>query len=274
MKLFKILAWSLALVACAIGAATNAAEPEKAPEAAKPAEPAKEIAKEEVQIVEIKDTLKLEPRYVYVSERPAPVEAPRVKRVYFMGQMGYVIPGRPDTLRYFNGNGDLNMTNVNLESRPFVGFGIGLNSDSILRAEIQYFELQKSMRMIGADTVNNGLNIGSLGISGGSMNLFLDFADRRGRDDLFVPYIMGGIGASRLDYNKGFSISGANYSGTTLDKRTYILGAGVSIGFNTYVSLDIGYRQYRFGYTESGDIANELRSLSLEMAVIGLKLQI
>ena len=203
---------------------------------------------------------------------------PRLKRIYFAGNVGYFHTKKD--MKLYDANGCMGILSADFVCKDFgvshpidldykddsfwTG-AVGINTSGPFRFELSYFQLGKDLEMTGVNTLgfNNRKYLSNLDLKGGSANLYFDFAAHR-RDPyfLFVPYIMGGIGISNIhldDITFIGSDTTTQYAvlGSKKKNETKILGAGFTIGLNNYIAFDIGYRFYDFGKIKSSPILQE-----------------
>jgi opacity protein-like surface antigen len=185
---------------------------------------------------------------------------------------------------------------IGLPDRLFVTAGVGFNTSTTFRFDAEWFKVIRGMdakdswtAYLNATSMLETLEYTSkLEIEGATVNMYLDLvSDRSSPEWLVVPYLMGGIGRStvkigdiKIERTDGttFEIAGRNQKATT-----FVLGAGFSIGINSYVAFDVGYRFYDFGkvnpakqiktgsITYPTDVETELKA---HVATLGLRLQI
>ena len=200
---------------------------------------------------------------------------PRLKRLYFAGNIGYFYTR--NNMEFTDVNNCLGLLSADFVckdtgiARPisldykdeYIWSGaLGLNTTGPFRFELSYFKLGKDLAITGTNTVDIDTRnyYSNLDLRGGSANLYFDFAAHR-RDPyfLFVPYIMGGWGISEI------SLSDLTFTGSDnatqymifrnkQRNKTGILGAGFTIGLNNYVAFDIGYRYYDFGRVKTSPV--------------------
>ncbi|MBR1544342.1 MAG: outer membrane beta-barrel protein [Alphaproteobacteria bacterium] len=229
-------------------------------------------------------------------------DIPKLKRIYLGVYGGYFYTKDDMTFtdtqkcteayksKFFCPDGISNPMNIEYKDDYFLSASFGINSADMLRLELSYYRLGKEIEMEGFNQVNKATQkyISGIDLKGGSVNLYLDLVgDRRQPYLLFVPYVMAGIGASQitLDDITFTDTTSTNYTigGKEQSNRTVIYGAGFTAGLNNYVSLDIGYRLYKFGKIKT-DIGmsdgtatydTQLESeLNAHIATVGIKLQI
>ena len=242
--------------------------------------------------------------YLFI-ERP---EVSRLKVFYISGHAGYMIPASVDAndkggcTSYVGGvfcNEGVNTpagAKARFSDRTFVMAGIGFNTATLFRFDAEWFRVVSGANMSGdwdayvnSSGRERNLQLASRAeIEGATVNAYLDLvSDRTQPEWLVVPYVMGGIGRSSVslgdisiarDDGQNFSIAGKNQKATT-----FVLGAGLTIGINSYIAIDAGYRFYNFGNAspaksiQSGGSSYPLdleMELKAHIATLGLRLQI
>jgi opacity protein-like surface antigen len=247
--------------------------------------------------------------------RPVASEPPRVKVFYLGAYGGWTIfdddlklkdrnkcAGNPSNNLVCSGAVE-NPINLDPHERPFFTGVVGVNSEGPLRMELSYFQLGRSMKLSGKNTVVDSPysydisydgKISSL--EGGTVNVYLDVLTGRNRPfSVFVPYVMGGVGRSQVKLGDTVFVYPATGNTFTLkgsrrSAKTIVYGAGLSIGVNNYISFDLGYRHYDFGSIKPSDTMVETDPLgavvsersdvktrarfSTHMATFGIKFQI
>jgi opacity protein-like surface antigen len=245
--------------------------------------------------------------YLYMAQPDMQPETVRAKVFYISGHAGYM---SPKSFRIEDASGCTNSieglfcdsaknpldSKIGLPDRLFVTAGIGFNTSTAFRFDAEWFRVHKNMEAKGdwtafltstskLETIDASSKIG---IEGATVNMYLDLVSDRARPEwLVVPYVMGGIGRStvKLDDMTITRTDGAVFTIAGRDQKTTasVLGAGFTIGINSYIAFDFGYRFYDFGnvspakkiqtgaYTIPADTEFELKA---HIATLGLRLQI
>ncbi len=237
----------------------------------------------------------------YFSEKEE--DLPRLKRIYLGVYGGYFYTkndmffedvnkcnGAYKSAFFCSEEGVTNPFNVEYKDDYFLSASFGINSANIFRMELSYFRLGKEIEMEGLNIVEDYSQKynGTIDLKGGSVNVYLDLVGKRQKPYLlFVPYVMAGIGATEINlgdiaftdrFGNSFTIAGKDQR-----NRTIVYGAGFTAGLNNYISLDIGYRYYNFGYVKTDigmDNGTTVYDIQLEseleahIATVGLKFQI
>ena len=237
---------------------------------------------------------------------------PKLKRIYFAGNIGYFYTRNnmkfTDTNKcngllvsdfICNEDSQANPILLDYKDEYMWSAAFGVNTTGPFRFELSYFKLGKDLAITGSNIVgiDTRYYFSDLDVKGSSANIYFDFAAHR-RDPyfLFVPYIMAGVGISDIhlgDVRFLGSDKTTEYKIFGRDKRskTEILGAGLTIGLNNYIAVDIGYRYHNFGKLKTSPIMMEtvhdedkttinLYDLQLEtklkahIATVGLRFQI
>jgi hypothetical protein len=263
-----VLALALACASVASGQAESSVSSDRSYKADRARAGKGPLEEEKVQVIELKDTITLEPartRYVYSKTDPLADDGsyarPRTikpKRVYFGAAIGYAVPASNATDLWSSGG----WTRAKVEGQAPFSFYAGLNGEGPLRIEGSYFMLYDDADIVAA----GGAPAAKFGVQGGSLNIYADLGDRTDPETWAAPYIGGGFGGARLRYE---SAGAADH----VDKKTYMLGAGLTVGFNSYIALDIGWRRYWLDPADNNIAAMDFDGLITDIAALGLKFQ-
>ncbi|SDA83544.1 Opacity protein [Sinorhizobium sp. NFACC03] len=188
--------------------------------------------------------------------------------IYLRGDIGYA-PWRGEGDPYYRtfGAGTLTYDSVSFDNarfdKPFSGsLGVGYQFTDTFRADLtaDYFEGRFSGSSSSASpcvgqgagtscAFSTGADYSALGLMA---NAYVDFGTLAG----FTPYVGGGIGATRLNWDTaieratcvagggacGGSPTSTSYEGRDSWRFTYALMAGVSYDLSEQLKLDVGYR--------------------------------
>ncbi len=151
----------------------------------------------------------------------------------------------------------------------FVGYDFYANSDTPVRAELEYafrseFKNEGNYR-VGTSVVNNKMdsNMHTL-----LANAYYDFYN----ESIFTPYIGVGIGMAFIDGHNELNVGGVHYSEEVDDTVfAWQAGAGVGVAITDRVTADLGYRYLGTSTVNSeiagGDVKTDLSSHEFSVGI-------